>query len=96
MTFNCWLQITHQNLQSNLTNEFKLSRGEICVANLIPPTNGASQVIFSEQKFQKWLFLSQKQANNNCGGTQTCKPFFEMVTIFEFMRDEVKKYKPID
>ena len=43
MTFNCWLQITHQNLQSNLTNEFKLSRGEICVANLIPPANGASQ-----------------------------------------------------
>ena len=23
-------------------NEYKLSRGEICVANLIPPANGAS------------------------------------------------------
>ena len=36
-----WINLIHQ-LSSELVKQ-QLSRGEICVANLIPPANGASQ-----------------------------------------------------
>ena len=55
----------------------KLSRGEICVANFILLLIVWVRVIISWQKFQKWLFLRQKRADRNCGGTQTCKLFYK-------------------
>ena len=66
----------------------KLSKGEICVANVIPPANGASQ---------------GKNSKNGCfwgknGLTKTAaapKPanFFWNGFDFLFMRDEVKKLR---
>ena len=48
---------------------FQLSRGEIYVANFIPPANGASLGIYL---FKNGLFC-QEGANKSRSITQTCK-----------------------
>ena len=62
------------------------------MANFIPPANGASQGNYFLANIPKMAFLRQKQANRNCGGTQTCKLFF-MVLIFLLIRGEAKNFR---
>ena len=51
------------------------------------------RVIISCQKFQKWLLLIQKQANRNCGGTQTCKLFLKWSWFFYSRGMKLKNLK---
>ena len=48
----------------------------------MPTANGAN--------LGSYLVKNLKGANQNCSITQTCKLFFEIVLIFDFMRDEVE------
>ena len=57
----------------------QLSRGEICVANFIPPGNGAIQGNYFLPKSQKLAVFEEMQAYKNSSGNQSCKLFFQLV-----------------
>ena len=56
---------------------YKLSRGEICVANFIPPANGASQGNYFQAKIQKTAVFETKR------GLQKLRRHTNMQTFFE-------------
>ena len=58
----------HQTFICSVNNRTKLSRGEICVANFIPPANGASLGIFC-------CFFGPQP--------QPCRPLFIQIKFFE-------------
>ena len=81
----------------------QLSRGEICVANFIPPVNGASQGNYFLAKVPKMAVVEAKMAVFEAKtGLQKLwrqpklQTFFEMISIFELMREEAKNFrKPV-
>ena len=59
-------------------NNIKLSRGEICVANFIPPANGANYFL---PKSHKLAVIKEKQAYKNSSGSKICKLLFKWFLV---------------
>ena len=56
--------------------EWQFSRVEICVANFIPPANGASQGNYFLPKSHKLAVFEEKWAYKNSSGSHACKFWF--------------------
>ena len=63
------------------------------MANFIPPANGASQGNYFQAKISKMAVFEAKTGLQKLRRHPIVQTFFEMVSIFEFMRDEAKKFK---
>ena len=68
----------------------KLSRGEICVANFIPPANGSSPGNYFLATIPKMAVFEAKMGLQKLRRQPKLQTFFEMVSIFELLRDEAK------
>ena len=73
--FHCFLNLKRVMLSKSylLVLLVQLSRGEICVANFIPPANGASQANYFLPKSHKLAAFKEKQAYKNSSVSQACK-----------------------
>ena len=61
-----------------MTLSLQLSRGEICVANFIPPANGASQGNYFLAKIPKMDVFEAKTGKQELGRQPNLQTFFEL------------------
>ena len=63
------------------------------MANVIPPANGASQGNYFLAKIPKMAVFEAKMGLQKLWLQPKLQTFFEMVSIFELVRDEAKNFR---